>query len=154
MRRIEDSNLWVGTARDARDFRVLFDRGIRVVVDLALEETPASLPREIAYCRLPLMDGAGNPDWLLRTAIALTAGLIQARTTTLVACGMGMSRSPCIGAAALARACGGSPNEYLAALTASGPADIAPGLWSEILEVFDAMRQLQPERGNPVLLTP
>ena len=38
MRRIEPYSIWIGHAGDGRNFRVLFDEGIRVIVQLALEE--------------------------------------------------------------------------------------------------------------------
>jgi hypothetical protein len=53
--------LWIGHVGDVRDPRSLFSTGTLAVIDLALNEPPASLPRELVYCRFPLIDGAGNP---------------------------------------------------------------------------------------------
>jgi protein-tyrosine phosphatase len=154
MRRFGESNLWLGNSGDAKGFRALFDRGIEVVVDLAFEEMPSTPPRQVVYCRFPLLDGPGNPTWLLQMAIDLTSGFVRSRKPTLVCCSMGMSRSPCIAAAALARAFGGSPADYLKLLLASGPGDIAAGLWNEVLQAFEALGQLQPAHIGPVRLTP
>jgi protein-tyrosine phosphatase len=139
MKRFPGLRLWVGSARDARDFRSLFDQSIQAVIDLALEELPAQLPRELLYCHLPLVDGPGNPPWLLRAAVQFTGSLITSQTNVLIACGMGMSRSPCIGAAALAYANGGKAEDYLTNLLATGVADMAPGLWKEVLETLEAL---------------
>src|SRR5262249_26770590 len=72
------------------------------LIDLALEEPPVPLTRELVYCRFPLLDGAGNSPWLLRAALDTTAALLASRVPTLVFCGAGMSRSPAVAAAALA----------------------------------------------------
>jgi hypothetical protein len=143
MRRIEKSSLWIGNVRDAQDARGLFDRGIEAVVDLALEELPSRLPRELTYCRFPLSDGPGNSAWLLHAAIDMTSRLARARVPALVFCSMGMSRSPAICAAALALNGDRKPDEYLAAVLASGPADVAPGLWHDVLDALESKGSLQ-----------
>ena len=38
-----------------------------------------SLPRELAYCRFPLIDGPGNPSWLVRAAVETVAYLVALR---------------------------------------------------------------------------
>jgi protein-tyrosine phosphatase len=102
MRRVGEYPLWIGTAREARDIKQVLDAEIEVVVDLAMEEPPILPTRELVYLRFPLLDGEGNPPWLLRSAVAAVGQLIAARVPTLVACSGGMSRSPCVVAAALA----------------------------------------------------
>jgi protein-tyrosine phosphatase len=110
----------------------VLDAGILAVVTVALSEPPPSLPQEIVYCRFPLVDGADNPEWLLRAAVETVAGLLRSGTPTLVHCSAGISRSPAVGAAALALAIGCSFAEGLLAVMQSGPADISPGLWAAI----------------------
>ncbi|MFZ5829601.1 MAG: protein-tyrosine phosphatase family protein [Planctomycetota bacterium] len=132
MRPILLPKLWIGNARDARDARELFDAGIGAVVDLAFEEPPAVLPREIVYLRFPLLDGSGNAAWLLRLAIESTRSLIASNVPTLVACSGGMSRSPAIAAAALGMTGQCSPDQSLRGLREHGPFDVSPGLWSDI----------------------
>lgn len=61
MRRVVDTSLFIGHAGDLRDLRALHAAGIAAVVDLAANEPPATLTRDLAYCRLPLVDGPGNP---------------------------------------------------------------------------------------------
>jgi protein-tyrosine phosphatase len=132
VRRVEDYSLWVGHAGDVADPRALVAQGIRAVIDLALNESPVALPRELVSCRFPLVDGPGNPPWVLRAAVETVAALLRAGTPTLVCCSAGMSRSPCIAAAAIARVRGCSTAEGLMLVLRSGPADVSPGLWAEI----------------------
>ena len=113
MREIIPAHLWLGNAYDARAPQKLFDLGIAAVVDLAYEEAAAGLPRSLAYVRIPLVDGGGNDPRLLKWAIDTVESLIAAQIPTLVACGAGMSRSPCVAAAALARHRKESPETVL-----------------------------------------
>jgi len=136
MRRIEGYSLWLGHAGDVRDPRGVLAAGILAVVDLALNEAPALLPRELAYCRFPLLDGPGNPPWLLRSAVETVANLLRSGTPSLVCCGAGMSRSPCIAAAAVALVRGLTAEEGLTLVLRSGPSDVSPGLWSEVRAMF------------------
>lgn len=96
MRIVIADKLWIGNARDARDLKLIHDAGIEAVVDLAANEAPAVLSRDITYCRIPLVDGDGNSAELLRLAVNTTAQLAQDGVPTLVACSHGMSRSPTI----------------------------------------------------------
>jgi protein-tyrosine phosphatase len=132
MRPITGCPLWIGHIGDVGDLRALHSTGILAVIDLVLNETPASLPRELVYCRFPLIDGVGNPAWLLQAAVDCAANLLHSGTPTLVFCGAGMSRSPCIAAAALARVHGCSPDEALTLVARSGAVDVMPGLWKEV----------------------
>src|SRR5262245_65472713 len=132
MRRIPDSSLWVGHAGDARDLRAVVSAGIQAFLDLAESEPPALVTRELVYLRFPLADGTGNPRWLLRLAVEAVVGLLRSKVPTLVFCGAGMSRTPCIAGTALALVRGCAFSEGLAAVTASGPADVSPGLWAEV----------------------
>jgi hypothetical protein len=135
VRRVPNHSLWLGHAGDGRDVRALLSAGILAVVDLALNEPPAALTRELVYCRFPLSDGSGNPPWLLRSAVETVAGLVRAGTPTLVCCGVGMSRTPAVAAAALSLAGGLSATEALALVAQCGAADVSPGLWRDLLQV-------------------
>ncbi|WP_339726897.1 dual specificity protein phosphatase [uncultured Gimesia sp.] len=119
MREVLSQLLWIGNARDARDVKGVLDLGIAAVIDLALEEPPITFPREIVYCRLPLIDGEENNPAILQTAIETTTRFIQSEVPTLIACSGGMSRSPAIAAAA-------------------GPCDVAPGLWNAIQALLES----------------
>jgi protein-tyrosine phosphatase len=142
MREIFPELLWIGNARDARDVKGVLDRGITAVVDLALEEPPISFPRDIVYCRLPLLDGDENHPAVLQTALITVARFLEGELPTLVACSGGMSRSPAIvaGALALAQACPLTVSMQQVAET--GPCDVAPGLWNEIQHL---LQQGEPE---------
>lgn len=136
MRQIPGYPLWIGSVADVRDLRRVLAAGIEVVVDLALNEPVATGTRELVYCRFPLVDGAGNPPWLLRAAIDAVAGFVTAGVPALVFCGAGMSRSPTIAAAALARVGGHPPSRCLELVTREGPHDVSAGLWRDAVEAL------------------
>jgi protein-tyrosine phosphatase len=133
MRQISNSSLWIGTARDARNLSVVLTAGFEAVVDLAKMCEPVKPTRELVYLRYPLVDGAGNPPWLLGAAIHAVEGLARCGVPTLVACDGGMSRSLVVAAAALAiQTPGASPEEMLRRIAAAGPADVHPALWADV----------------------
>ena len=102
------------------------------MVDLAANEPPTVLPRGLIALRFPILDGAGNPAWLLRLAIESLASLLRAGIPTLVHCSAGMSRTPAVAAAALTLAHAMSPADALRLVTRAGPADISPALWADL----------------------
>jgi protein-tyrosine phosphatase len=124
--------LWIGNALEARDLARVLELGIEALVDLAIEEPPASLVRELIYCRIPLLDGAGNSPQKLRLAVETVSSLIRAKIPTLVACGAGMSRSPAIAAVAIATGERVNPDEVLQRIVAGFPHDVSPALWQEV----------------------
>jgi protein-tyrosine phosphatase len=132
MRRIEDLPLWVGNVGDVRDPSALVAAGVAAVVDLAVNETPANLPRDIVHCRFPLVDGGGNPAWLLRAAAETVSSFLRAGVPTLVYCGGGMSRTPAIAAAGLALSSGRAPADALTVVARRGAADVSPALWADV----------------------
>jgi protein-tyrosine phosphatase len=133
MRHIDGSSLWLGTARDARDIPAVLDAGIEAVVDLAKMCEPVQPTRELIYLRFPLLDGAGNPPWLICAAIHSVEGLSRLGVPTLVACDGGMSRSVAVAAAALwFLAPAPSVDDVLRRVAASGPAAVHPALWADI----------------------
>ena len=132
MREISNLPLWLGNARDCRDKRAILDAGIQAVVDLALEEPPAVLVRELTYCRFPLLDGAGNPDGLLRAAVETVTTFLRAGTPTLVCCGAGMSRAPVIAAAAIASLRGCRLVDSLSQVIPSGSGDVSSTLHADL----------------------
>src|SRR5437764_14691593 len=132
MRQIPPHGLWLGHAGDGRDFRAILDARIQAVVQLAVEEEPLHLPRELTFCRFPLVDGAGNEPKLLHLAVTTVANLLESRIPTLVCCGGGMSRSPAIAAAALAVVFQDTLEQCLERVSAHHPADLVPGLWNDV----------------------
>ncbi len=133
MRNIIPEALWIGNAREARDLALIANAGIQAVVDLAANEPPAVLLRDVVYCRIPLVDGDGNLPELLRLAVHTVEQLLREGVPTLVACSYGMSRSPTVTAFALARFQYISPMEALANVSGS----VSPAMWQS---AFDAMR--------------
>jgi protein-tyrosine phosphatase len=134
VRAVIPNALWISNAREARDVRAVLALGIAAVVDLAIEEPPIAFPRDVVYCRLPLVDGAGNPPAVVKAAVETTANLVRGEVPTLVTCGGGMSRSPAIVAAALARLERASLQESLERVAASGPHDVSAAFWRDVLE--------------------
>jgi protein-tyrosine phosphatase len=103
-----------------------------------MEEAAASFPREIIYCRFPILDGSGNPPALLQVAIRTLAVLFKMNVRTLITCSGGMSRSPAIAAAALCLANGGSADDALKQIAVTGPHDVAPSLWIEVRRIAES----------------
>ena len=136
MREVIPQKLWIGNAMDARDVTRVLDLGITAIVDLTIEEPPVPFPRDVVYCRFPLIDGAGNSSAVLRAAIETTAILITSETPTLVACGAGMSRSPAIVAAALATTQRIPLADALGRLTEGQPHDVSPSLLVDISDIL------------------
>ncbi len=137
MREILAGRLWTGNAADARNTDELLRLGIGAVVDLAMEETPIAPPREIVYCRFPLVDGLGNPPEVIHAAIDVAASFIESQLPTLVTCGGGLSRSPAIVAAAFAQAEGISLEDGLRSVTGAKAHDVSTSLWSEIKNAWE-----------------
>jgi hypothetical protein len=135
MRRIGESSIWIGHVGHASDVRLVRGAGIEALVHLALNEAPVVCAREMVSVRVPLVDGAGNPPALLRLAVQVVAGLMREGVPTLVFCGAGMSRSPAVVAAAMARVTGRAADECLCEVFAGGPADVSPMLWGDLVAV-------------------
>jgi protein-tyrosine phosphatase len=132
MRNIIPNRLWIGSARDARDVRELLDMEIAAIVNLAVEEAAIVYPRDIISLRIPLLDGNGNAREILMIAVESIANLISANIPTFVACSAGMSRSPILVAAALARLREVPLETAFAEVIAEGPHDCCPGLWQDV----------------------
>jgi len=132
MREVLPDLLWIGNAIEARNVSQVLQLGVQAVVDVAIEEKPAVFPRDIAYCRIPLADGAGNRAEFLRMAVGLLGQLIASKCRTLICCGAGMSRSPALGAVAIARLRGETPEKVLLEIAEQGPHDVSPIFWSEL----------------------
>jgi protein-tyrosine phosphatase len=132
MNRVNELSVWIGNAADGCDWRALFDRGVRAVVQLAVEELPIEPPRELLFYRFPLVDGEGNDPAVLRLAIKGVAALIRSDVPTLVCCGGGMSRSPAIVAAAISAVKRIDIHQSLEAVTKSHPSDVSTALWDDV----------------------
>jgi hypothetical protein len=107
MHQIPPHKLWIGGAGDVRDWRRLYDLGIRAVVQVAYEEPPLALPHDILCCRFPLIDGDNDPETLALAIDTLTQCLAR-KFGCLACCQAGSSRSPAIAGAALSRLTGQS----------------------------------------------
>ena len=136
MKQILPHRLWLGHAGDGRDFQQLFEAGIQASVQLAAEEPVILAPRELIHVRIPLLDGPGNRAEFLTLAIRTVAAFLTLRVPTLVCCGAGMSRSPCIAAAALAMTSGESPGQALRRIVEQRPCDVSPSLWNEVIALL------------------
>ena len=132
MREIIPQLLWIGNALEARDITRVLQNGTEVVIDLAIEEKPIQFPREIVYCRFPLIDGHGNAPELLQAAVESAARFVFAKRRSLICCGAGMSRSPAVAAKVLARIRGCTAEESLLEIASHGPHDVSPLLWTDL----------------------
>ena len=139
MRQVPGYPLWLGHVGDARDIRAVLNTGILAVADLAGNELPIAYPRDVSYCRFPLVDGTDNPPWLLRSAIACVSEWVRAGTPTLVFCSAGLSRTPAVTAVSLARTAGNSPTDMLKLVTGDAGHDVSPGLWIDLLSAMETI---------------
>ncbi len=138
---ISTKQLWNGNEGEDRDPRSLFDREISTVVDLAWDEPPAALPREMIYCRIPLVDSDGNSDSTLKFAVQTVVDLLAAGKQTLVACSAGMSRSPAIAAAALAVTRDADPDDILSEIGDARALEVSPHLWEQLKRLIPGGRR-------------
>lgn len=126
--------LWIGHRGDVWNLALLFEHDIQAVVDLAKNETPFPLPREMVHYRIPLDDDGSNSLTLLSLAIHSVIQLLNKKLRTLVCCSAGKSRSPAICAAALAQQENRTPQDCLESIQSLSPLDVSPGLWGQINE--------------------
>jgi protein-tyrosine phosphatase len=134
VRQIADLPLWVGHVGNLRDLQAILAVGIEAVVELADNEPPAMLPRDMVHCRFPISDAGETTAWLLRLAVNAVAALVKAGKPTMVCCSSGMNRSVAIAAAGVAIAKEMSLDAALNALTRSGAVDVSPRLLAALRE--------------------
>lgn len=136
MRHVPPYSLWLGSVVDAWDLPGLHRLGIQAIVDLASNEAPIKLTRDLTYCRLPIVDGVGNDLLKLRLAVDTLEALLRANVPTLVFCSAGMSRSPAVAAPAVVRIYGQPLIDCLAQITAGHPHDVAAGMICDVQAVL------------------
>ena len=136
MHEILPHTLWIGNAFDIREPRPLFDAGITAVIDVAYEEQPAQIPRQLTYCRFPLLDGGGNDPAVLAQSLRTTTDLMALGIRTIIACSAGMSRSPTIAAFAIAFHLSKNPDDVIARIAEIKPLELKAELWADTLCAF------------------
>jgi protein-tyrosine phosphatase len=132
MHQIPPHCLWIGTTGDLRDWRRLYDVGIRAVLHVAYEEPALTLPHDLIACRFPLVDGEENSAEILHLAIRTLTQFLDQKFACLVCCQAGLSRSPAIAAAALAKLTGQAFSECVELVRMYHPCAIHPGLAAQI----------------------
>jgi hypothetical protein len=132
MNQIHPYLLRVGHGGDCHNVEALFEHGVRAVVELAWEDAPVMLPRDLIACRFPLIDGPGNQPDALRLAINTIVQLLREQVSVLVCCGSGVSRAPALAAAALSRFTGKPLAECLQEVTRHRHADVHPALYEHL----------------------
>ncbi|MEK6238285.1 MAG: dual specificity protein phosphatase family protein [Planctomycetales bacterium] len=137
-------SLWLGHAGHGRDVVGAMNAGVRVIVQLALEEPIPTVPRDLAYYRIPLIDGSENDPVTLEMAVHTVAALVQRKIPTLVCCGAGMSRSPAVAATALAYVEGKRPAKCLEFVLEQHGGDVSPGLWNDLNGIQLSTVDIQP----------
>ncbi len=148
MQQITPYSLWLGHIGDVNRPEQISQAGIQALVDLADNEKPTLVFRDLVYCRIPIVDGAGNAEWLLRLAVETVAALLRANVSTLVFCSAGLSRSPSIAAASISSVEGKPLAFGLARLRGAGSFDISPALWSNLEAIFDDHRPPRLDAGD------
>ena len=138
---IESGSMWIGNASDARNPRSLFDCEIAAVMELAWDEPAAQLPREIIYCRFPLVDGDGNSTEILTLAVRTLVELYSCGIRTLVACSAGMSRSPAVLAAALSVIRNEDADAVLGKIGQRRSLEVSPPLWEQLIAILPAVHR-------------
>ena len=136
MRDIIPEVLWIGNAFDGRNVKAVMDSGIQAVVHLAIEEPPVQLPREVVSCRFPLLDGEGNSAVLMQAVIDLIVSFVKEHIPTLVVCSGGMSRSPLIASAVVAKVEAIDFDDAIRCVTDSGPCDFSAKLYVEVKQLI------------------
>jgi hypothetical protein len=140
MQRVLDSSAWIGNAIEARDAITLIEHGFNAVIDLALDELAAQLPRELIHLRFPIIDGAGNDENLLAATIKTTAMMMQLPGLNIaVCCSAGLSRSPAIVAAAISLVKNQPVAITLTEMASQVRCDISPALWLDVSAVCKTM---------------
>lgn len=147
MHQIPGRSLWIGNAREAGETAAVRTCGIRAVVQLAYEEPAVPEPRDLILLRFPIEDGGGNEPALLSLAITSLAALLAQDIPTLATCGAGMSRSPCIAAAALALVEHQPPDECLARVLRDAPGDVSTALWNDVVTLVQRLAWVAPSAG-------
>lgn len=130
-----EQQLWQGNAVEAGDVRAILNLGVQAVVDLAAEEEPIRYPRDILVLRYPIIDGAGNPRWLLESIVSSLHNLLRNEIPTFVYCSAGLSRSPALIAAALARFRNDSMDKVIADVLKVQPLDVSTTLWRDLMSL-------------------
>ena len=141
MHEIVPGRLWITNAVEARDLTRVFNLGVEAIVDLAIQELPVPVTRELVYLRTPIVDGGGNDRWRLSLAIETVTQLLHRQIPTLVFCSAGMSRSPAVVAAALSLLENCRPEEVIQRIAAIVPHDVSPLLWRDVVSAADSLRQ-------------
>lgn len=139
MQEVYPERLWIGHALDIREPRPLFEVGITSIVDVAFEEKPAVLPRQLVYCRFPLNDGGGNDPKVLLQSLQTTIHLLESGMPTLVGCSAGMSRSPAVAAFALAYHLSKDPDQVIQRIANLKALELNRELWNELNAVFQTL---------------
>ena len=129
----------IGDAISARDMKLIYDHEFEAVLDLAGNEPPAVLGRDIIYCRFPLSDDGSNSEACVSAAVVCLRSLVEREFKTLVACSAAMSRSPLIAAATIALISGDSLSDCLSGVLENAPHDVSPTLYASVRRVLTGM---------------
>jgi hypothetical protein len=143
MKQILHYSLWIGDARDGRDFQTLKAKRIRAIVQLASEDPPVLALPELVCLRFPLRNGEENTLALLHSAIEAVTGLLELGVPTLVFCGAGMARAQVIAAASLSVLLRAAFTECLAKLSKEHSTRISPGLLADVATVLQTWQEPQ-----------
>jgi protein tyrosine/serine phosphatase len=86
------SNIYLGNSQDAKNFKLLKEMGVTAIINCAIDlDSPKST--DFVQVKYGLLDGPGNSTEALLCALQALDKLVQANSTVLVHCHVGMSRS-------------------------------------------------------------
>ena len=139
IREISPDLLFIGNAMDARDLQQLYEHRITAVVDLAANEPPAQLNREMLYCRIPIIDGDGNSHEIIEIAVRCVVTLFEKEFRTLIACRRWHESFACNCRVGIAIVTKQPPGDCLTAIISGLSHDVSPALWSAVQMVYNDM---------------
>lgn len=124
--------LWLGNRQEMQDWTTLHEAEIDALVDLAGNEPSLAPPRDFLYFRFPLSDDDSNPAWLVNLTHQTVLSLLDQQVNTMIACGVGKSRTPVMAVAAIAKRTKKPFDSVLKDLSREMPLDVSPALWNQV----------------------
>lgn len=103
------SHIWLGDSGAARDYNTLKKEGITATLNVAIDlDTSDYYGPDVLRCKRGLIDGPGNEQADFDKAVQLLIELLAEGHKVLVHCHAGVSRSPSVVAAHIAKTTGNS----------------------------------------------
>jgi protein-tyrosine phosphatase len=141
IRRISNTNLFIGNVNDARDIDNLRNLEIRDVVNVAKDVEGPWFHGDFRNYKVPLLDGAGNEVYHYIMAAEIVLTLLDKNLKVLLHCAGGISRSPAI--ATICLVCMNKANSldeaFMIVKDSRSSSDIRPEHWSFMEETLSIL---------------